>query len=116
MLPPKGVDGMKKALCKDTLAPTFWAKEKIGSTPYGMFAEMMEDQKDSTQVSSRRSKSSIQFDDFNFPKDSEGRRALAAEMPLGKPRERRVYANPSAIYPFAPEVRKELLRIRPPSA
>jgi len=114
MLPPKG-DGSRPKLCKETLPVVMWAKEKIGATPYGMFAEMMGGgEKVVSEIAGKRSKSSVQFDDFNFPTGAEGRKAVSAEMPPGKPRDRRVFANPSQIYPFHPQVRKELLRIPRP--
>ena len=114
MLPPKG-DGSKPKLCKETLPVPLWSKEKIGSTPYGMFAEMMEDQKETSELASRRrTKSSITWDDFNYVRGPEGRRVVEQEMPKGKPRDRKVYANPGAVYPFSDAVRQELLRIREP--
>ena len=116
----------------DRLAVPLWAKGKIESTPYGMFASMMtpEDEKEgsgegigfarpeSKQRLEREKKqrgSNVVFDDFNYPI---GKAAVDVEMPKGKPRTRKIYTDPKALVtdpktggPYPMEFQKELMRI-----
>ena len=116
----------------DRLAVPLWAKGKIESTPYGMFASMMtpDDEKEgavpgvgfvrpeSKQRAEREKKqrgSNVVFDDFNYPT---GKHAVDIEMPPPKPRTRKVYTDPKALVtdpqtggPYPADFQKELMRI-----
>ncbi len=107
----------------DRLAVSLWAKGKIESTPYGMFATMMNDDDRAGSAGSRtrpenqnrKGASRVVFDDFNYPV---GKEAVDAEMPPPKPRMRKVYAEPAIPYTdpntgghYPPEFMKSLQRI-----
>ena len=116
----------------DRLVPQLWAKGKIESTPYGMFATTMtpNDEKDgaidgvgferpeSKERSSREQKmrsSNVVFDDYNYPT---GKAAVDKEMPNPKPRMRKIYTDPKALVtdpktggPYPAEFQQELARI-----
>jgi hypothetical protein len=83
----------------DRLPVPLWAKGKIESTPYGMFASMMnEDEgegrgdKKPAVVKRPKGASNVVFDDFNYPI---GKHAVDLEMPPPKPcGARRTYTDP----------------------
>lgn len=115
MLPPSG-SHQKQQLCKETLDPRLWAKEKIVGTPFGAFAALMAAREEgvSSTVSSVRGKSNVVFNDFVYPKGEAGVKAVQGEMPRGKPRSRIVYADPSTVYPMNPQMKATLLQIQAP--
>jgi len=110
---------------KDTLDVKLWAKEKIVGTPYGIFAKLMEDsskksidddhdsENNAKAAAAPRPLSNVHFDHFSFPTGSAGIVAVNKELPRGKSQGRKVYADPSKIFPYAPQVREELLKIAP---
>lgn len=82
MLPPKpGGEAGKKELCRDSLPAPLWASGKIEATPFGMFSSLMDDGHKPNELSTKRTKSTVAFDDFVFPL---GKAAVDAEMPKGK--------------------------------
>jgi hypothetical protein len=88
MVPGMGVGGSdeKPPLGKDTLTVEIWASGKIEGTPHGRFAKMMGG---SSSKGNPTSRSSVVFDDYNYPT---GPVSLDAELPKGK----RIY--PTIIY------------------
>ena len=116
----------------DRLVPQLWAKGKIESTPYGMFAAMMTTEDDSegaiegvgferpeskqrTEREKKMRTSSVVFDDYNYPI---GKLAVDKEMPRPKPRMRTIYSDPKALVtdpktggPYPMEFQKELARM-----
>eukprot|EP00605_Chrysophyceae_sp_TOSAG23-4_P001949 GSChrysophyteH1.ASY1.ANO1.2159.1 assembled CDS len=77
----------------DRLTPQLWAKGKIESTPYGMFASMMTPADEKEGAMDGRS-SNVVFDDYNYPT---GKAAVDREMPNPKPRMRKIYTDPKAL-------------------
>ena len=86
----------------DRLAVPLWAKGKIESTPYGMFASMMNEddinpdstgsKKSSSGTKKPKGASNVVFDDFDYPV---GKHAVDLEMPNPKPcGARRIYTDP----------------------
>ena len=83
----------------DRLAVPLWAKGKIESTPYGMFASMMNEddsegggEKKPAAAKKPKGVSNVVFDDFNYPI---GKAAVDLEMPPPKPcGARRTYTDP----------------------
>ena len=91
MSPEKG--GRKKVGGKDTLPVQLWASGKIEGTPHGRFSKMMGSS--SSGKGNPTSRSTVVFDDFNFPV---GEAALDAELPKGKRiYPTRIYANPAKV-------------------
>lgn len=86
----------QKVVGKDTLSVEIWADGKIQATPYGRKVPgnvNNDDGAGSLSISPNKSKnspiqethkSSVVFDDFDFPKGRVGRLQLAKEMPRGK--------------------------------
>ena len=111
--------GSKK---NDRLSVEMWASGKIESTPYGMFAAMMEgnDSEGGTSEESSTGRvkgqpSKVVFDDYNYPV---GRKAVDREMPKPKPKTRIIYADPKAAatdprtgLAFPLHVQEEIARI-----
>ncbi len=92
----------KTSLGKDTLDVKLWAAGKIESTPYGTFAKMMGSNGDSEGAPSHptkgnpTSKSSLFFNDFEFPRT---KAAIDAEMPRGKRTfVKKIYASPGRVF------------------
>jgi len=80
---------VKKTGGKDTLPVALWATGKIEGTPHGRFSKMMGS---AGGRGNPTSKSSVVFDDFNYPT---GPASLDAELPKGKRiYPTRIYANP----------------------
>jgi len=86
----------------DRLAVAMWAKGKIESTPYGMFASMMNEDDDKPgsaggkrnppEAKKPKGASNVVFDDFDYPV---GKAAVDKEMPNPKPcGARRLYTDP----------------------
>ena len=102
----------KPRLCKDTLNVELWGSNKIGGTPYGSFAKFIDSKKANNDVSTGKvanatMRSSVTFDDFNFPV---GKAALDAEMPRGKRTQpMKMYANPLKMYDALAEKEMKML-------
>lgn len=109
-----GTKPIKKKLGKDTLSVEMWASGKIESTPYGMFAKLMDDSAGGDKSKkAKATKSNVTFDDFGY---KSGKEALDPEMPRGKRiYPRTIYADPSRVFGhLPPNVEKELAAIKPP--